>query len=289
MRILKNSLLWVLILAVTMLSACGSYSAVQKAQDYEYKYEVAKAYMADGHYGRANMLLGDVLAVLKGTHYGEECLYLLALTSFKGKDYESATQYFRKYYQSYPKGAYVEQARFYCGYALYKRMPDVRLDQTGTMEAITEFQNFLDYYPDTKLKGKTQDVIMDMQDRLVEKEYLAAKLYYNLGTYMVNCAYGGSNYEACVVTAENALKDYPYAYPSRKEELGILIVRAKYGLALQSVDEKSRQRYIDAIDECYAFQNEFPESKYTAETKDLLRSAERMVKLKKIDLTEPEE
>jgi outer membrane protein assembly factor BamD len=54
----------------------------------------------------------------------------------------------------------------------------------------------------------------------------------------MNCAYGGSNYEACVVTAQNALRDFPYATAERREELSIMILRAKYNLAEESVDKK---------------------------------------------------
>ena len=38
------------------------------------------------------------------------------------------------------------------------------------------------------------------------KNTFSAQLYYNLGTYFGNCTSGGSNYEACIVTAQNAIK-----------------------------------------------------------------------------------
>ena len=128
--------------ATALLAGCGEFSAVQKSSDYDYRYEVAKANFAEGHYNRASQLLGDLIAPLKGTQYGEESLFLLAQSCFMHHDYESASTFFRKYYQSYPKGEYVEQARYGCGYSLYKMTPDARLDQSSTMEAITEFQNF---------------------------------------------------------------------------------------------------------------------------------------------------
>ena len=148
------------------------------------------------------------------------------------------------------------------------------------MEAIKEFQNFLDYCPETTLKGQTHDIIFDMQDRLVRKEYLSAKLYFDLGTYTINCIYGGNNYEACVVTAQNALKDYPYASEQLREDLSILVLRAKYHLARQSVEAKRMERFRDAIDEYYAFQNDFPESQYMKEAKDILNYSQRIVEKK---------
>ncbi len=277
------------LLSAALMTGCGEYNAVQKVADYDYRYEVAKANYAEGHYGRATQLLGDLLAPLKGTQYGEESLYLLAQSCFRNKDYESAATFYRKYYQSYPKGEFVEQARYGCGYSLYRQIPDARLDQTSTMEAITEFQNFLDYYPHTSLREQTTQMIYTLQDKLVEKEYLAAKLYYDLGGYVGNMSYGGSNYEACVVTAENALKDYPYASPERREEFSIMIVRAKYHLAVKSVEEKRIERFRDAIDECYAFRNDYPESRHLKEANSMLANAESIVKKKHISLQETEE
>ena len=276
------------LICLLVVAGCGDYNAICKSPDYEFKYEAAKGYYAQGDYRKASELFGSLLVAMKGTVYGEECLYMLGLSNFMTKDYESAASFFRKYYQSYPKGQYVELARYYSGYSLYKQTPEIRLDQTCTQDAIQEFNNFLEFYPSTVLKDQTMDMIYTLQDKLVEKEYLSAKLYYDLGTYVLNCSYGGNNYEACIITAQNALKDFPYASAERREELGIMILRAKYHLARQSVDEKRVERYRDAVDEYYAFVNDYPESKYMAEAKDMFDSANRIIKRKKINIAEEE-
>lgn len=282
----KIPFLVVLFASVLLVSGCGEYARIQKTQDYEYKYEAAKALYIEGKYSRASQLLGDVLAILKGTAYGEECLYMLAMCAYNSKDYESASSYFRKYYQSYPKGLYVEHARYYSGLSLYNQTPDPRLDQTYTDEAISELQQFLDLYPTTQLKEQTQNMIYLLQDKLVEKEYLAAKMYFDLGTYRGNSTFGGSNYEACIVTAQNALKDYPFATTERREELSILILRSRFQLASQSVIEKRMERFRNVIDEFYAFANDFPESKFLKEAQDLYDRADKVVKKKNVGIFE---
>ena len=273
-------LILLLALCPLLLESCSEYSAVLKSNDYEYKYEAAKALYAGGHYRQASELFSLLLAPLKGTSYGEESLYMLGESNLKAKDYESAVMFFKKYYQMYPKGSYMELARFNSGYALYKQTPDLRLDQSSTMEALKEFQDFLDYCPETSLKGQVHEIIYAMQDKLVEKEYQAAKLYFDLGTYTLNSIYGGNNYEACVVTAQNALKDYPYASAKLREELSILALRAKYHLARQSVEGKRVERFRDAIDEYYAFQNDYPESQYMKEANSILKYSEKVVERK---------
>lgn len=277
---------FMLLLVCWSMTSCGEYVALQKSPDYEYKYEAAKAYYMEGKYSRASMLFYDLLAIMKGTTYGEESLYLTAMSEFGNKNYDLAHNNFKKYFQTYPKGQYAEPAHFYSALSLFRQTPDPRLDQTSTINAMGEFQNFLDLYPYTPLREQTQEMIFALQDKLVEKECLSAKLYYDLGSYILNSTFGGSNYEACVVTAQNALRDYPYAAPERREMLSILILRAKYQLALKSVEEKRAERFRDAIDEYYGFANDFPESKYLKEAKDIFQQAEKAVKNKRLDLTE---
>lgn len=128
-------------------------------------------------------------------------------------------------------------ASYYAGQSLYMCTPEARLDQTETVKAIAAFQDYLDLYPDAQMKEQAQSRLFALQDKLVEKELYSAQLYYNLGTYFGNCTEGGNNYEACIVTSENALKDYPYS--SKREDFALLIMKSKYELAKQSVEENA--------------------------------------------------
>ena len=213
---------------------------------------------------------------LKGTDKGEESLFLLGMSAYKARDYEASGNFFKKYFQTYTKGLYTEDARYYNAMSLYNSIPEPKLDQTGTYEAVTAFQNLLDLYPTGIYAKESQDKIFKLQDRLVEKEYLSAKTYFDLGSYFGNCSYGGSNYEACIITAENALREYPYT--SRREEFAIMILRAKYQLALHSIKAKELERMEATTEEYYAFANEFPESKYLDEAKAIFDNATKRTK-----------
>ena len=269
----KTAIISLCFLSLLFVGSCTDYNQVVKTQDYEYKYEAAKQYYAEGQYNRAALLIQDVLSVLKGTDQGEESLYLSGMCNMKAHAYEAASTIFRKYYQTYPRGKYVEEARYNCGLSLYNITPEPKLDQTETFQAVTEFQNFIENFPASRLRPQAQDMIFKLQDKLVEKEYLSAKLYYDLGTYIGNGTNG--NYGACIVTAENAIKDYPYT--SRREDFAILILRAKFQLAHFSVENKKEERYHNAIDEYYGFVTEYPESKYIKEANLLFKKAQKYV------------
>ena len=265
--------------AAAILSSCGEYNKILKSTDYDYKYEVAKTYFAKGKYSRAAALLEELITIMKGTDKAEESLFMLAMTYYNQEDYTTSSHYFTTYYNTYPRGTYAELARFYAGEALYKDSPEPRLDQSGTYSAIQELQLFMEYYPMSSKKEQAQDMIFKLQDKLVWKDYYAAKLYYNLGNYM------GNNYLSCVITAQNALKDYDetkfklyYPYTGLREDLSILVLRAKYQMALQSVMEKQDERFRDTIDEYYAFMNEFPESKYKKEAEKIFKDSSKNIK-----------
>lgn len=258
------------LLAVIVLSACGEYNKLLKSTDYEYKYEAAKNYFAKGQYNRAATLLNELITILKGSDKAEESLYMLAMSYYNQKDYSTAAQSFITYYNTYPRGQFTELARFHAGKALFLDTPEARLDQSSTYQAIQQLQMFLEYFPQSDKKQEAQNMIFNLQDKLVLKEFLSAKLYYNLGNYM------GNNYESCVITAQNALKDYPYT--DYREDLSILILRARYEMAINSVEEKKADRYRETIDEYYAFKNEFPESKYTKEAEKIFRESQKVIK-----------
>jgi outer membrane protein assembly factor BamD len=273
--IMKKKIFYIFF-AVVCLSSCSSVEKAFRSADNDYRYEAAKQMYVEGKYSWASDLLSELIPYFKGSERGEESLFLLGMANYQMGDYETASTYFKKYYTTYVKGKYNELARFYSGKSLYYDTVDPKLDQTSTITAINEFQNFLDYYPYTELKPQTQAMIDELQDRLVEKEYLAAKLYYDLGDYIGNSTYGGSNYQACVVTAQNALREYPYS--KRREALSLLVVRAKYSLAKNSTEDKQEERYREMVDEAYGFLNEFPESKQVSDVNKMLEAANKSLK-----------
>ena len=262
----KNYFIIALLAAALGLASCGEYNKLLKSTDYDYKYEAAKSYFAKGQYNRAATLLNELIAILKGTDKAEESLYMLGMCYYNEEDYQTAAQTFIQYYQVYPRGTYAELARFHAGKALYLDTPEPRLDQSSTYKAIEELQMFMEYYPQSVKHQEAQQMIFELQDKLVMKEYLSAKLYYNLGNYR------GNNYQSCVITAQNALKDYPYT--NLREDLSILILRAKYELAVYSVEERKQERYRETVDEYYAFKNEFPESKYLKEAEKIFERSQ---------------
>ncbi|MDR1707530.1 MAG: outer membrane protein assembly factor BamD [Prevotella sp.] len=262
---MRIKILCAFLLAMVLVS-CGEYNKILKSRDAELKYTYAKKYFDEKKYGRSITLLDEILSAYAGSSKEQEILYLLAQSYFYDKDYTTATQYYTRYYNKYPKGDYAELARYNAAYGLYLDSPDARLDQTSTIKSIQQFQTFLEYFPQSSKAPEAQDLMFKLQEKLAYKEFLAARLYFNLGLYNRD-----NYYESCIVTAKEALKSYPFS--EFTEEFQILIVRSKYESAVYSVDLKKHDRYRELIDEHFNYKNMFPSGKYTKESEGYYRKA----------------
>ncbi len=257
-------------LTAMIFTSCGEYQQALKSTDANYRLDFAKRAFEQKKYTQAATVLADIVSVFKGSDKAEESLYLLALSNYENKDYETSGEFFKKYYSRYPKGKYTELARFYAGYGYYLDSPEPQLDQTGTIKAIQELQAFLDYFPRSDKVSIAQNAIFELQDKLTLKQLENAQLYYNLGTYR------GNNYESAIIVARNAIKDYPYS--KYKEDLELLILKARYQEAKESVDEKKADRFREVIDEYYSYINNYPDTPNREEADNILKIAQRYVK-----------
>lgn len=260
----------VMLAASMLLASCGEYQRVLKSHDPDYRLDYAKRAFEQKKYTQAATVLEDIVTQFKGSEKAEDSLYLLALSNYENKDYQTSGSFFKTYYTRYPKGKYTELARFYAGYGYYLDSPEPQLDQSGTITAIEELQAFLDYYPKSDKVSIAQNAIFELQDKLTLKQLENAQLYYNLGPYM------GNNYESAVIVARNAIKDYPYS--KYKEDLELLILKARYQEARESIDEKKPDRFREVIDEYYSYINNYPDTPNREEADNIFKIAQRYVK-----------
>jgi len=263
-------------LIVLFLTSCGEFNKIAKSPDINLKFQYAKKYYDEGKYSRTTALLEDIIMMIRTSSIGEEAMYLLAQSFYKMKDYVTASEYFKSYYSSYPKGEYAELARYYSAYGLYLDSPDPRLDQSDTYKAMQQFQDFIELYPQSERREEAQNVLYELQEKLALKELLAVRLYYNLGNYTVGFSFAGGNYLSCVITAQNAILSYPFS--KYREEFMYYIFKSKYEMAIQSVDEKKEFRYRDVVDEYYSYINEFPSGKYIKDIKKLYENVDKEIK-----------
>lgn len=266
---MKKTPFFLVILVLTLFS-CSNYQKLLKSDDAELKYTKAVEYFNKGDFMRASTLFDAIATYYKGTDRSETVLNYMAKSYMGQKDYFSASEYYKTYVKTYPKGKYVIESKYMIGYCYYLDSPDPRLDQTSTYSAIAAFQEFLDVYPESDKVPDANRLLEELTNKLAYKAFLNANLYYNLGNYL------GNNYESAVISAQNALKKYPST--KYREELLMLILNSKYEQALQSIDEKKVERYRNTIDEYYNYINEFPNGKSRKQADRILNESKKIVK-----------
>ena len=182
----------------------------------------------------------------------------------KSTDYELKYSYAKKYFNAkqYSKSATLLDELV----PIFKGTANA---EESLYEAINQLQLYLEYYPQSERAKEAQNIMFELQEKLAYKELLAVRLYFNLGTYM------GNNYLSCVITAQNALKNYPYS--KYREEFMFYTIRAKYELAVVSVEEKLQGRYREVVDEYYNYMNEYPEGKYVKQVQKFYDYASKRI------------
>jgi outer membrane protein assembly factor BamD len=266
---MKKIFFLILVVFLTLVS-CSEYQKLLKSDDAELKYNKAVEYFDKGDFMRASTLFDAVATYYKGTDRSETVLNYMAKSYMGQKDYYSASEYYKTYVKTYPKGKYVVESKYMIGYCFYLDSPDPRLDQGPTINAIAALQEFIDVYPESERVPQANKLLDELTNKLAYKAYLNAKLYFNLGNYL------GNNYESAVITAQNALKKYTSTI--YREELIMMILESKYQQAEQSIEEKKIDRYRGAIDEYYNYINEYPTGKFRKQADRIFNESKKIVK-----------
>jgi len=241
-----------LIVFAVFLSSCGKYNKIVKSTDYEFKYKKAVEYYEDGEYVKAGTLFQELVNIYRGTSRADKIYYYYAKSMIGQKDYLMAGHYFKTLIKEFPTSEHVEEAQFMTGYCAYLISPKPRLDQAITQEAIDALQLYINLYPFNERVDEANRLIDELQDKLVYKSYLSAKLYFDF-----------DQYKAAVVALNNSLEKYPDS--KYREELMYMLLKSKYLLAIRSIQEKQEVRLSSALDEYFTFIDEYPDSKHRKE------------------------
>jgi len=247
-----------------VFAGCGNFNKIVKSTDNEFKYKKAMEYYEAGDYNRASTLFQSIVRIYRGTSSADDIYFYYAKSLMGQKDYVTAVHFFSSLIREFPISEYIEETQFSIGYCNYFLSPNPRLDQAVTREAIDALQLYLNLFPFGKNTDEANRIIDELQNKLVYKSYLTSKLYFDF-----------QNYKASVVALSNALKEYPDS--QYREELMYMLLKSKYLLAVESVEDKQTERLSDALDEYFTFVDEFPESGYRREVSRFYETTSKML------------
>jgi outer membrane protein assembly factor BamD len=239
---------------VLLITGCSGYEKVLKSNDYKKKYSEALRYYNKGDYTRSSALFDQIGNVFRGTSQADTVYFYQAMSYFKQSDYILSGHYFRTLASAYGASPFVEEAEYMGAYCYYLSSPRPELDQSSTIEALQALQLFLIKYPKSKRMEECKGYVDELRNKLVEKSYISAKLYFDL-----------DDYKASIVALNNCLVEYPES--KYREDIMFMLLKSSYLYAKGSISTKQKERYQDAVDEYYSFATEFPDSKYIKDAK----------------------
>lgn len=157
------------LLVVVLMTSCGEYQQLLKSNDYQLVYKKAIEYYNKGDYQRALNLLDGIRTIFTGTTRAQNIAYYRAFCNYNMKDYGTASALFKQFINLYPESSFAEECLFMMGFCDYKASPKPRLDQQVTDKALSEFQLYLNRYPNSMRKEKINGYMDEMRDKLSYK------------------------------------------------------------------------------------------------------------------------
>ena len=244
-----------LIVLMLVAGSCKSkYEKLKASNDNAKKYQEGLKLYNKKEYTKALGLFEGLITIYRGHDGAEDLFYYYAYTNYKLKDYTAAAYSFKQFSDTYPSNPKAEECRFLAAYCYYLDSPNFSLDQENTMKAIEKLQLFINLYPKSERVVEANKLIQILHDRLEEKSFTNAKLYFIL-----------REFQSAVIALNNTLRDYPdtkYA-----EEIEYLIAKSQFEYAAQSRETRQEERYTQAIAYADQFVERYPQSKFLPEAK----------------------
>lgn len=250
-------------IAVVAISSCKSqYEMLLNSNDADLKYEAAFDYYNEGNYSKAGSLFESLSVLTNGTERDDTVRFYWGLSNYKFKDYYTAETNFANFLESYPRSPFASEARYLRLDCLYRSTLRYELDQTPTYKAITEISEYMIEFPQTPHMAACRDMLTELNERLDEKAYEAAKLYYKM-----------EDYKASRVAFRNVLKDD--SENIYREDILYYIAMSSFKYADMSIPEKQKERYLTFVDDYLNFIGEIPESHYRKELDNVYRKVQK--------------
>ena len=252
-------------LIIICLASCSQFERLRRSSDIHLKYRKAFEYYHAGDFIRAGHLFDDIVNAFRGTNRADTVMFYQAMSYFHQRNFDLASHYFTRLYRNNRHSPFAEESEFLAGYCFYRQSPRPALDQSKTYAAIEAFEIFLARHPQSRFADDARRHLSEMRDKLVDKSYLTARLYYDLGQF-----------RASIIALNNSLEDHPDT--RYREELMFLLLRSHFLLAENSVPSRRLERFQATVDEYYSFIGEFPTSQYARDAQRMYDRADRFLK-----------
>jgi len=125
----------------------------------------------------------------QGSEYADDAQFHLAECRFRRDEYILAASEYDILIKTMPSSKFATRARYLKALSYYNLSPKSQLDQKYTLEAIDDFQSYIEYSPTDTLVKDAETKITELNDKLAKKEFDNGRLYFTLEFYRAAVKY----------------------------------------------------------------------------------------------------
>ena len=207
MRIIYFTLI---LISLGIIVNCAGKKPIEKLP-LEERYKRGQEFLENKKYYKAQQEFQII--VLSGSHteWGDDAQFYLAESYFKNKEYILAISEFERLTRKMKYSPYVEKCRWRICEAYVAESPKYYHDQSNTHKALQKLQEFIDEYPDSEFRDKSNKTIKKLRNKLAEKMLDTALLYIKLHAY-----------DSAIIAYENLLEQYYDTDFAEEAHVGII-------------------------------------------------------------------
>ncbi len=149
-------------------------------------------------YYQSQELFKAFLTRFAGHDRSDYAQYMLAESYYGGKEYALAAVEYRVLVTNYGYSEYVDEGFFKEAVCSYFQSPKPELDQAKAFQALSQFQQFIQVYPQSPLVPEADKYIALIREKLAKKDMENAQFYF-----------GQKRYLSALVYLDKIIQNYP--------------------------------------------------------------------------------
>lgn len=177
----RKSILAVLLFAVVVgSSGCGSSGGAGHVRTADDVYAEGVEEFNSGDYLEAQKLFDVIKLQYPASQYADDAQYYMAEINYKKGEYVLAAYNYNLLRRAFPNSQYAKEALYKASMSYLQLSPDQQREQSYTKQAIRSFSEFQAFYPDDSLAVESGKRIVELREKLAERDFATAQLYIKL-------------------------------------------------------------------------------------------------------------
>jgi outer membrane protein assembly factor BamD len=174
---------FLIVFCLALLSACGSRMPLVERLDADELFARGVERMEARRWDAAIEAFERFSFRFPGHPLQQEARFRLAESYFGKREHLTAATEYIRFAIDYPNSQWSDHARFGACRAYHQLAPPPVLDQQYTFAAIEHCGTMAEYYPESQFAPRAREIVVEMTNRLAEKEFNAAEHYLRRRAY----------------------------------------------------------------------------------------------------------